>query len=160
MWSNTRRGAQFLDGTVPKLIRAIEALTKALQSQAEPPEDRNEIARQVLHAALNVEGGRSVHLAEVIDDLERKASQSADLKSVVKKVLDLSTAHVPSVCVDWGNLRVLEQAHGWAVYCTDCEEGVPDWFLPILRAANQQECLLVHFDGDAEKVDCFETWEW
>ena len=68
MWSNTIRGAQFLDSTVPRLIRAIEELTETLK-ESQVKEDEDEITRRVLHAALDACGGRSTDIAGMIDDL-------------------------------------------------------------------------------------------
>lgn len=33
MWSNTLRGAQFLDASIPRLIRALERIADALEQQ-------------------------------------------------------------------------------------------------------------------------------
>ena len=70
MWSNTRRGAQFLDGTLPKIARALERIARALENQVEA--DEEDITRRVLNRAFEMTGGRSIHIAEMIDDLERK----------------------------------------------------------------------------------------
>lgn len=162
MWSNTMRGAQFLDGTMPRLVRAIEKLADVLEArgkEAEEKETEDEITLRVLHAALDACGGRSVHLAEVIDDLERK--MSPDVKGRIYPLLDLSTSHVKGPDPDWGDLRALAHAHGWIVYVSpDAEDSVPKWFRPIHQAAAENKCMLVNFDSAADTVDCFETWEW
>jgi hypothetical protein len=155
MWSNTIRGAQFLDGTVPRLIRAIEELTKTLK-ESQMKEDEDEITRRVLHAALDACGGRSIDIAGMIDDLERK-SRSAER---VHKVLDLSTKHVPGPDPDWGNLRAVGHEHGWVVFINPNDDGNPDWWRHIGEMAKSHGCLMVNFDSAADTVDCFETWEW
>ena len=162
MWSNTIRGAQFLDGTVPRLIRAIEKLTAVLESAKEEEvkeETEDEITLRALHAALDACGGRSIDIAEMIDDLERK--MSSDVKDRICPILDLSTSHVKGPDPDWGDLRALKHTYGWIVYVSpDAEDSVPNWFRPIHEAAAENKCLLVNFDSAADTVDCFETWEW
>jgi hypothetical protein len=154
-WSNTLRGAQFLDGTVPRLILAIEELTKTLK-ESQMKKDEDEITRRVLHAALDACGGRSIDIAEMIDDLERKSQSAAQ----VQKVLDLSTQHVPGPDPDWGNLRAVEHEHGWIVFVNPNDDGNPDWWRHIGEMAKSHGCLMVNFDSAADTVDCFETWEW
>jgi hypothetical protein len=154
-WSNTLRGAQFLDGTVPRLIRAIEELTKTLK-ESQMKEDEDEITRRVLHAALDACGGRSIDIAEMIDDLERKSKSVAR----IQKVLDLSTSHVPGPDPDWGNLRAVGHEHGWIVFINPNLDGIPLWWRHIGEMAEAHGCLMVNFDSAADTVDCFETWEW
>ena len=154
-WSNTIRGAQFLDSTVPRLIRAIEELTKTLK-ESQMKEDEDEITRRVLHAALDACGGRSIDIAEMIDDLERKSKSVAR----IQKVLDLSTSHVPGPDPDWGNLRAVEHEHGWIVFINPNHDGIPLWWRHIGEMAEEHGCLMVNFDNAADTVDCFETWEW
>ena len=159
MWSNTIRGAQFLDGTVPRLIRAIERLTAVLESAKEEEmekETEDEITLRVLHAALDACGGRSIDIAEMIDDLERKSQSAAR----VQKVLDLSTKHVPGPFPEWGMLRVVEHEHGWIVFVNPEEDRNPYWWRHIGEMAKSHGCLMVNFDSAADTVDCFETWEW
>jgi hypothetical protein len=158
MWSNTRRGAQFLDGTVPKLIRAIEGLTETLK-ESQMKEDEDEITRRVLHAAVDACGGRSVDIAEMIDDLERKIISKEAVEQRLCQVFDLSTKHVPCPEPDWGSLRALSHTHGWVVYVDGCGD-IPEWFEPLHTAAIENKCLLINFDSAADTVDCFETWEW
>jgi len=87
VWSNTRRGAQFLDGTVPRLVRAITELTEVLKEAQvqKPAEDEDEIARRVLCEALDACGGRSIGIAEVIDDLERIIENKAHHRPAVEQ---------------------------------------------------------------------------
>ena len=155
MWSNTMRGAQFLDSTVPRLIRAIEELTETLK-ESQMKQDGDEITRRVLHAALDACGGRSIDIAEMIDDLERKSQSAAR----VQKVLDLSTKHTPGPDPDWGNLRAVGHEHGWIVFINPNDDGNPDWWRHIGEMAKSHGCLMVNFDAAADTVDCFETWEW
>ena len=154
MWSNTRRGVQFLEGTLPKIARALERIARALENQVE--KDEEDITRRVLYRALELNGGRSIHIAEMIEELERK-SQSAGR---VQKVLDLSTAHVPSPNPDWGTLRAVEHDHGWIVFINPNHDGIPMWWRHIGKVAEEHDCLLVNFDSAADTIDSLETWEW
>jgi hypothetical protein len=62
MWSNTQRGAQFLEGSIPRLIRALERIASALEKQNQGDEYLRGLQR-----AFDLIGGRSIELAEEID---------------------------------------------------------------------------------------------
>jgi len=147
---------------MPRLVRAIEKLTAVLESAKEEEveeESENEVTLRVLHAALDACGGRSIDIAEMIDDLERK--MSSDIKERICPILDLSTSHVKGPDPNWGDMRALEHDHGWIVYVSPgAEDSVPSWFRPIYEAAVENKCLLVNFDSSADTTGCFETWEW
>ena len=81
---------------------------------------------------------------------------------MVRKCLDLSTAHMPASSPTFGDARSVQTQHGYVVYVTG-ELGelppVPGWLVEIMLYALQQNCLLINFDHDAEVSDLFRTWE-
>lgn len=86
----------------------------------------------------------------------------------IKKMMDLSTAHMPSPNPDWGTLRVYDSEYGCVVFPIDPDLEVaakmgamiPEWFRPINKAAFEAECMIVNFDRDANEDEQFQTYEW
>ncbi len=80
--------------------------------------------------------------------------------SSVKKMIDLSTAHMPSDAPDFGDFRVVDHEHGWIVFVDD-ETEPPDWLVPIMVFARKDaEIMLVNFDNGADEDPAFNTYEW
>lgn len=80
--------------------------------------------------------------------------------SNTRRMLDLSTVHVPGPEPDWGDLKVRTHEYGWIVWVykngiDDFIPGVsqetPDWIKPIMEAAYQKRCALILFDSDASE---------
>lgn len=76
------------------------------------------------------------------------------------KMLDLSTAHLPSLSApDFGGLRAMEHKYGWLCWVyPDCT-AIPAWLKPIHDAAVRAGCILIHFDADADEDTSFEKYE-
>lgn len=64
------RGARFYDTTMPSIARSLESIARSLAAIVE--KDEKEVTLRALHQALDAVGGRSIALAEMIDDLERE----------------------------------------------------------------------------------------
>lgn len=164
-FGHSRRGARHYDYTMPSIAKSLESIAKSLEELLKGhkllQEEENEVTLKALHSALDAVGGRSISLAEMIDDLEREVDTRKDVATRLVKAMDLSTAHVPSSDPDWGEdgLRVGSHAHGWILSVCDYSE-VPEWLSPILEAAKDAGCTLINFDSAADTVDCFEKWEW
>lgn len=82
---------------------------------------------------------------------------------MIRKCLDLSTAHMPRSSPTFGEARFVEHEYGYVVYVCG-EKGeippVPGWLVGIMGYAVQQDCLLINFDGDADIDSRFNTWDW
>ncbi len=90
---------------------------------------------------------------------------------ITKKMLDLSTAHMPSSEPDFGTVRVSQHDTGFIVFVTELSHPeipswmspiieIPHWLNPIIEYANAQECILINFDRDADVEDMFKTFDW
>ena len=64
------RGARHYDHTMPSIAKSLARIAKSLETLSGEKED--EIVKKALHDALDAVGGRSIPLAEMIDDLERR----------------------------------------------------------------------------------------
>lgn len=64
------RGARHYDHVMPLIAKSLASIAKSLETLAQKKED--EVTLKALHQALDAVGGRSIPLAEMIDDLERK----------------------------------------------------------------------------------------
>lgn len=64
------RGARHYDHTMPSIAKSLAKIAKSLEILSKSKED--DITLNALHQALDAVGGRSIPLAEMIDDLERK----------------------------------------------------------------------------------------
>jgi hypothetical protein len=64
------RGARHYDHTMPSIAKSLAKIAKSLEILSGSKED--EIVKKALHDALDAVGGRSIDLANMIDDLERK----------------------------------------------------------------------------------------
>ncbi len=82
-----------------------------------------------------------------------------NLTSYIEKVLALSTAHMPNEDPDFGELRVLNFEYGYVVWVTEPDE-VPEWIVPIVKQAYENECTLILFDRDCNEHPELKTWEW
>ena len=83
----------------------------------------------------------------------------------IEKMLDLSTAHMPGANAYFGDIRFVEHAYGYIVFVRDAEseddkETITPWFLPILKEAQKQGCLLILLDRDAETHEGLKTYDW
>ena len=76
----------------------------------------------------------------------------------LRKLLELSTAHMPNTSPDFGRVRVISFEYGFVVWVTEPDD-IPAWLTPIMKYA-YKKCTLILFDGDAEVVENFETWDW
>ena len=84
---------------------------------------------------------------------------------MIRKMMELSTAHMPSSAPDWGKLtadEVLENDVGFVVFVTDPSYGhCPPWLQPIMQKADDDGCVLILFDRDADpQEDLFPLFEW
>jgi hypothetical protein len=75
------------------------------------------------------------------------------MKIPTSNMFDLSTAHSPTglMVPEMGDMRFEEHEYGFIVFVTD-SECVPKWIEPIMRQANEQNCILINFDADAGVV--------
>ena len=73
------------------------------------------------------------------------------MKSHIRAMLDLSTAHVPGPEPDWGDLKVQVHEYGWIVWVFVPGSPSPDWMKPIMKLAYQKNCALILFDSDADE---------
>lgn len=91
-------------------------------------------------------------------------------KPTVRKVLDVSTGHIPGAVRDglldntaeaWGTLRVVDHEYGYVVFLPSkgVDADVPDWLKTIFKAAMKKNALLINFDADADLVDGWEEYE-
>lgn len=83
----------------------------------------------------------------------------------VQKVLDLSTAHMPESSPYFGELRSAEHVYGWIVWVIDFREdpaqpNFPKWLEPIMLMALAEDCMLIHFDRDAAKIEGLQEYDW
>lgn len=69
-FGHSRRGAQHYDHTMPSIAKSLASIAKSLEVLSQKKED--EITLKALHTALDAVGGRSITLAEMIDDIDRK----------------------------------------------------------------------------------------
>jgi hypothetical protein len=93
------------------------------------------------------------------------------------KMIDLSTAYVKDLAApEFGKHRVVPHEYGWIVFVpglftrdelTDVNrirEGLredyltPDWLLPIMVVALQEDAMLINFDQDGEGDERFEEF--
>lgn len=85
---------------------------------------------------------------------------------MIEKVLDLSTAHAPSPNPDFGEARYVAHSFGWIVFVQGPQgnhqelDGVPAWLIPIMMKAQNEKCILINFDMDAEEIEGLSTWDW
>ena len=76
----------------------------------------------------------------------------------IRRLLDLSTDHVPGPEPDWGDLKVRSHEYGWIVWVYDPDDSLsPDWMKPIMKMAYQKNCALILFDSDAPMLDVWDT---
>lgn len=82
----------------------------------------------------------------------------------ITKMMDLSTAHMPSGDPEFGEIRHTEHEYGYTVFVNDAYKSdpniAPEWLRPILDKAVKHGCLVIIFDADAEEDDEFQKWEW
>tara|TARA_R100001594_G_scaffold82129_1_gene116594 strand:- start:311 stop:580 length:270 start_codon:yes stop_codon:yes gene_type:complete len=82
---------------------------------------------------------------------------------MIETIMTLSTEHMPNCSPDFGGFRALRHEHGFVVFCFELEGmedlDVPVWLKPIMKEANTKGCVLVLFDGDADRAD-FTVYEW
>ena len=85
----------------------------------------------------------------------------------ITKMMDLSTAHMPSGDPEFGEMRYTENEYGYIVFVHDGYKSepppfgpAPGWLRPILDKAVKHGCLVIIFDADAEEDDEFQKWEW
>lgn len=70
--------------------------------------------------------------------------------SNIRRMLDLSTVHVPGPEPDWGDLKVKDHEYGWVVWVYDPDDNLsPEWMKPIMKLAYKKNCALILFDSDA-----------
>jgi hypothetical protein len=82
----------------------------------------------------------------------------------IVKALELSTSHMPESDPDWGNLDsgvVADFDYGYFVMVASFdEENVPEWLRPILARADQEHCVVIIFDRNAEEMEEFTRYDW
>tara|TARA_R110001583_G_scaffold13263_6_gene57459 strand:- start:6898 stop:7179 length:282 start_codon:yes stop_codon:yes gene_type:complete len=82
------------------------------------------------------------------------------MAKVIYTVMSISTAHVPSIEADFGDVRVLPYEYGWVVFVTDPElGGCSDWLEPIMKVAFEINCTLIKFDSEDEVYAMFKDFE-
>lgn len=77
-------------------------------------------------------------------------------------MLCLSTSHMPNECPVFGNVRSTETEYGYIVWpCIGIENHeIEEWFLPILKFAIENECTIIEFDTDNERMSEFTAYSW
>jgi hypothetical protein len=88
--------------------------------------------------------------------------------SAVHKMLDVSTAHMPSTSPDWGSVRAVQHETGWVAFVPGVDgtpseaqiSGEPAWLRELLEYAREEECLVINFDQDSGTYDHLPKWEW
>ena len=96
-----------------------------------------------------------------------KTQQATMQQPTLQTVLDLSTAHMPTVnegtelTNDFGDLRWAEHEHGFIVFVDSgaAEGSVPMWLKKIHDYAVGSSCLLINFDSDADAWELFEEYD-
>lgn len=96
----------------------------------------------------------------------------------IRKVLVISTSHVPQHVAKWldeqgmleaehrfgtryGDIPVASHKHGWVIRIEqDPWRGTPAELLAVLDKARELDCGWVDLDGDGDKIDGLPTWEW
>lgn len=105
---------------------------------------------------------------ELLGDIEQATKELMgrvalrDLPAGVGRVLELSTAHMPSESPDWGDLRAVEvPAYGWVIWVAEPQyvDG-PAWAKPVLKLARDLGCYMVSFDCDADEMGGLPRWDW
>lgn len=81
---------------------------------------------------------------------------------MIEKILTLSTGHMPNPEPDFGKFRTVGHEYGAMVFLTALEdgEGVPEWMLPICRAAEENGCVAILFDRDVPVEETFPSFDW
>lgn len=81
----------------------------------------------------------------------------------LRKMIDVSTAHMPDPDPYWDEVRAAEHEEGWVVFINPGleEVWVPEWLRPLWRTAVQCDCILINFDKDGDVYEeLWPTWEW
>ena len=93
--------------------------------------------------------------------LAHEAEQREITKIEFKKMLDLSTGHMPNTSPDWGDITVSQFKYGFVVWVSEPEtRSCPEWLLPIMKAAYEEGAILLLFDADAKVHPHWATYEW
>lgn len=85
---------------------------------------------------------------------------------MIRNALCLSTAHYPNPEPEFGNIRVCQTEFGSIVFpCADGEGEIavnefPEWIIPILKFAIENECVMIEFDRDNEVMNQFLSYDW
>jgi hypothetical protein len=95
------------------------------------------------------------------------------LEPVIRRLLNLSTAHLPdhlgsSGLADSPGVLAYGTDRGWLMWVPqDPDEShaamtdqIPDVVLAIQRYARSLDCDYVLFDADADRVDDLPAWDW
>lgn len=98
------------------------------------------------------------------------AGQAADGDLIVRRFLDLSTAHLRQrTCAGLGGydgITAYHTTYGWLMYAPADpadraeEYGWPDELAPIIALARAHGCDYVLFDADAERTTLLTTFDW
>jgi len=97
--------------------------------------------------------------------------RASDSDLVIRKFLDLSTAHLSEhACAQlntYDGVNVYDTTYGWLMYVPEqdadglSETGAwPAELLPILKLAHANGCASILFDRDAAKTDLLPTFDW
>ncbi len=78
----------------------------------------------------------------------------------IEKLLALSTAHMPESDPYLGDARHMEHEYGYGIFVTEPNEGTPDWLVPAMKMAYDNECTLILFDRDCNEDTTLPTWDW
>jgi len=80
-----------------------------------------------------------------------------------KRLLDLSTAHIPNTAPCFGPARIREFEYGYVVWVVNPKYDkweTAEWLRPIMEHAYDNDCMLILFDKDADTVEEFKTYDW
>ncbi len=84
----------------------------------------------------------------------------SDTTDIIFKAMRLSTAHMPNLDPEWGEVRYTETEYGFVFWPTEYVEELPDWLRPINQYALDNDIEIVEFDQDNYTFDQFKEYDW
>lgn len=89
---------------------------------------------------------------------------AAETQLVIRKVLDISTAHVRKESTKWLDEHAsLCGDYGWLAsvfYCLEEDNESPSEIMAIAEACQKQGIYDIYFDCDGEQYEAFEKFDW
>lgn len=91
------------------------------------------------------------------------------ISNSIKKVLEISTAHMPGPNPCFGELSFAESDYGylvWVMYPGPDDGGklhsdsTPEWMMEIMKIAVKEKCTIISFDRDADEIDGLKSYRW